>query len=431
MYPDFQFLFQEWFGVNIPVLSLLKTFGFLVALAFLAAGYILYLELKRREDDGLIPATIDTITTGKPPSIINYITSALIFFLVGFKVVGLVNDLAISTRDPLNYIFSSKGNLLAGIIAAIAAVAFTYFSFKKEDDGKGPVTKKVRTFPSIRVGDMCVLAAVAGFGGAKLFNTFEDWDRFMTDPFESLFSSSGLTFYGGLIMATIAFYFYARKYKIDFRHLCDAAAPALILSYAIGRLGCQVSGDGDWGIYNSAYKLQDQKVVSALKGEFEDYVKENPTYFRRSMNNTGEVAHKAWSVSWLPTWFQAYTYPNNVAGESSGYKIPGCEGPWCSELAAPVFPTPIYEFLAGVLIFLILWLNRKKMKVPLTMFSIYLIFNGIERFLVEGIRVNAEYASGFSQAELIAVGIVLGGVLLFLFRKKIDSLITPHTTTES
>ncbi len=431
MYPDFQFLFQEWFGIDIPVLSLLKTFGFLVALSFLAAGYTLYLELKRKEEDQLIPSTIDTITVGKAPTLLNYLSTAIIFFLVGFKVVGLVGDLEVSTRDPLSYIFSSNGSILGGILAAVVAIVYNYFSFKKNDKGEGPITKKVRTFPSMRVGDMAVLAAVAGFGGAKIFNTFEDWDRFLSDPFGSLFSSSGLTFYGGLIVATLAFYFYARKYKMDFRHLCDAAAPGLILAYAIGRLGCQVSGDGDWGIYNSAFKLENQKVVAAQKGEFENLVKENPKYFARSMNNTGEVAHKAFRVSWLPVWFQAYTYPNNVAGESEGYRIPNCEGTWCSQLVAPVFPTPIYEFLAGVLIFIILWLNRRKMKVPLTMFSIYLIFNGIERFLIEGIRVNAEYGSGFSQAELIAFGIILGGLLLFLFRKKIDNLIKPKAVAES
>ncbi len=431
MYPDFHFLFQEWFGVDWPVLSLLKTFGFLVAMAFLAAGYILYLELKRKEDDGLIPSTIEEITIGQAPTLLNYVSAALIFFFVGFKLVGLVANHATASRDPLNFIFSLEGNLIAGLIAAIGAVAFTYLSFKKSDEGKGPITKKVRTFPSIRVGDMAVLAAVSGFGGAKIFNTFEDWDQFMSDPFGSLFSSSGLAFYGGLIVATVAFYFYARKYKIDFRHLCDAAAPALILAYGIGRLGCQVAGDGDWGIYNSAYKLQDQKVVSAQKGEFEDLVKKHPEYFSRNLNNTDEVEHRAFSVSWLPVWFQAYTYPNNVAGESQNYRMPDCEGTYCSQLAAPVFPTPVYEFLAGVLIFLILWLNRKKMKVPLTMFGIYLIFNGVERYLIELMRVNSEYSSGFSQAEVIAMSLILGGVLLLVFRKKIDSLISANAVSEN
>jgi prolipoprotein diacylglyceryltransferase len=431
MYPDFHFLFQEWFGIDLPVLSLLKTFGFLVAMAFLAAGYTLFLELRRKEKDGIIPYTIDEITIGEPPSIISYVSSALIFFGVGFKLVGLIQSHETASRDPLNYIFSTDGNLWAGLIAAAIAVGFTYFTASKIDRSQGITKKKVKTYPSLKVGDMAVLAAVTGFGGAKIFNTFEDWDKFLEDPFGSLFSSSGLAFYGGLIVATIAFYFYAKKYKIDFRYLCDAAAPGLILAYAIGRLGCQVAGDGDWGIYNSAFKLENQKVVAAKKGEFEKLVETSPQYFGRNVHNTGEVAHKSFYVSWLPVWFQAYTYPNNVAGESEGYRMPDCHGTYCSQLVAPVFPTPIYEFLAGCLIFIILWINRKRMKTPLTMFGIYLIFNGVERYFIEVIRVNAEYGSGFSQAELIAMSLVAGGIGLLIFRNKIDALISKKAVAEN
>ena len=73
------------------------------------------------------------------------------------------------------------------------------------------------------------------------------------DPMGSLFSFSGLTFYGGLICAALAIWWYARKHGIGFWQLNDATAPGLMLAYAIGRIGCQVSGDGDWGILNSAY----------------------------------------------------------------------------------------------------------------------------------------------------------------------------------
>ena len=101
----------------------------------------------------------------------------------------------------------------------------------------------------------------------------------------------------------------------------------------------------------------------------------------------------------------------------------GCEGDYCSVLPIPVFPTPVYEFLMGFAIFLALWNYRKKMKTPLTMFSIYLILNGVERFLIEQIRVNSQYDWGFikpTQAEILAVCITLSGVLLFAFRKVID-----------
>jgi prolipoprotein diacylglyceryltransferase len=89
----------------------------------------------------------------------------------------------------------------------------------------------------------------------------------------------------------------------------------------------------------------------------------------------------------------------------------------------PVFPTPIYEFAMALIIFGILWRIRKRFTTPLSMFSIYLVFNGIERFLIEQIRVNYKYDWGFiqpTQAEIIAVAIVIFGLLLFAFRQKID-----------
>lgn len=55
MYPDFYHLLKDWFGLELPVLGLLKTFGFMVAMAFLAAGMVLRAELKRKETEGLLP----------------------------------------------------------------------------------------------------------------------------------------------------------------------------------------------------------------------------------------------------------------------------------------------------------------------------------------------------------------------------------------
>jgi len=63
-----------------------------------------------------------------------------------------------------------------------------------------------------------------------------------------------------------------------------------------------------------------------------------------------------------------------------------------------------------------------------------MIFNGLERFFIEKIRVNFKYEKfGImtTQAELIAVGIVFGGILLFIFRKKIDAWVSTKTISES
>jgi prolipoprotein diacylglyceryltransferase len=95
---------------------------------------------------------------------------------------------------------------------------------------------------------MVILAALLGFLGAKIFHNLENWNEFWKSPVEALLSFSGLTFYGGLICATVAIIWYARKHRIAVRHLADSIAPALMLAYAIGRIGCQVAGDGDWGI---------------------------------------------------------------------------------------------------------------------------------------------------------------------------------------
>lgn len=424
MYPDFSFFLKDVFGIDIPMLSLLKSFGFMVAMAFLAAGYVIFKELKRKEDDGLVGFEISEITVGRPITLNDYIFSGVIGFLFGFKVIGMFMNFKVASPDPMSFMFSLKGNILAGIVGLIGGILLKYTSQDKNETG-GERKKKVKMYPSSRVGDVAVIAAIGGFAGAKIFNALETWDDFVRDPIGSLISSSGLTFYGGLIVATFALWYFSRKIKLDFRHLCDAAAPALILGYAIGRLGCQVSGDGDWGIYNSAYMTDANSKVVKTSLPFEQQVATHQTHVYRHFKKDEIIPHKAIKgVSFLPTWLFAYNYPNNV--NNVGEQMPNCEGDYCSVLPIPVFPTPVYEFLMGFAIFVFLWSQRKKMKTPLTMFSIYLVFNGIERFLIEQIRVNYEYDWGFihpTQAEILAVCITLCGLLLFAFRKVIDKKI--------
>ena len=71
--------------------------------------------------------------------------------------------------------------------------------------------RTLRIWPSDRVGDITIIAAVAGFVGAKIFDNLENWDRFIQDPIGNLISPSGLTFYGGLIVATFTLWYYFRK----------------------------------------------------------------------------------------------------------------------------------------------------------------------------------------------------------------------------
>jgi prolipoprotein diacylglyceryltransferase len=208
--------------------------------------------------------------------------------------------------------------------------------------------------------------------------------------------------------------------------LCDAAAPALILAYSLGRIGCQVAGDGDWGVLNSAYVTvpgNESKVQLADSAHFQSTLQSHGNFYLRTfqVNNVAEIPHiPVKAPGWLPDWLFAYSYPHNVVNE--GVRIPGCEEQqFCNQLPIPVFPTPFYETLISFLLFLFLWSLRKKMKVPGTLFGIYLIVNGIERFFVEQIRVNTKYSIfGFhpTQAEIIAVLLVIGGVALYFVSKK-------------
>jgi len=424
MYPDFYHLLKDIFGIELPFLSLFKTFGFLVAMAFFAGGYVIYTELKRKEDAGLIGFTVSEVTTGAKAGFAEYFISGLIGFFIGYKFIAMMINWKDASPDPLNYLFSSNGNILLGALVGAMALAYKYFENKKQSAG-GVQTKKVKTYPHSRVGDIAVIAAIGGFAGAKIFNALETWDSFVRDPLGSLLSSSGLTFYGGLIVATFALWYFSRKIKLDFRHLCDAAAPALILAYGIGRLGCQISGDGDWGIYNSAYITDSNYKVSAATQPFSEIVLQYKDHVHREFGQTETIPHKSFvAPAFLPTWMVAYNYPKNV--NNVGIQMTGCNDGYCSVLPLPVFPTPVYEFFMGIFIFLILWLLRKRFTVPLSIFAIYLILNGAERFLIEQIRVNFVYDWSWlhaTQAEIIAVCISLCGVLLFLFRTKIDALV--------
>jgi prolipoprotein diacylglyceryltransferase len=204
-------------------------------------------------------------------------------------------------------------------------------------------------------------------------------------------------------------------------HLCDTAAPALMIAYATGRIGCHVSGDGDWGIFNSAYKLDaDGVITSGTTADFKAALTNSPQFSQYLISEYGsldKVPNAAFKgPSFLPDWLFAYNYPHNV--NEVGAQIPDCTGNYCAQLNPLVFPTPLYEIIACTILFFILWSLRKKLHVAGQMFGLYLILNGLERFFIEKIRVNSTYSIfGFhpTQAELISTLLVIAGSAL-LFR---------------
>src|SRR5438067_8145299 len=92
---------------------------------------------------------------------------------------------------------------------------------------------------------------VGGLVGARIDYVIENWSTAKHDLLGSLFSGSGLVWYGGVIGGTLGVVLWAHRRHFLGLALLDYAAPLLALGYAIGRIGCQVSGDGDYGTASS------------------------------------------------------------------------------------------------------------------------------------------------------------------------------------
>ncbi len=436
MYPNLYYAVKDWFGVEINAFKIFYTFGIFVALAFICAAVILSKELKRKEKQGLLLPREETITVGKPLNLIDVLLNGLIGFVFGYKLMGAFLASRDQGIDLQDYIFSLQGSIAGGLILAALLIFLKYRENNKQKLSK-PEERIIRIWPHDRVGDLIVLALIFGILGAKLFDNLENWDRFIKNPIANLFSPSGLTFYGGLICAAIAIAVYVVKKGIKIWHMADAMAPALMIAYAIGRIGCQVSGDGDWGIYNSAY-ISDVPghVIEASPADFERKLNENASYFiegrvrdqdstislvtDRKADDLTKVPHKRFKgPSFLPKWLFAYTYPHNV--NEDGILLPVCEGKYCRALPQPVFPTSLYEIVMCGILFLILWDIRKRIHAPGIISAIYLIFTGLERFFIETIRVNSTYTIfGMhpTQAEIISIVLILTGVVIYLLKRK-------------
>lgn len=379
MYPNLYFAFKDLFGVEWSFLRFVNSFGFFVAISFILAAIVLAAELKRKSSEGLLQPTEMEVMVGRPATAGELLLNFLLGFLLGFKIIALFIMDSSATEDPQAFIFSGIGSWPAGIMVGLLFAGLKWYEKNKQKLPK-PEKRTVRIWPQDRVGEMTILALVFGLIGAKVFDIFENWGDFLEHPSSYLLSPSGLTFYGGLICAAVAIWIYAKKHNIRFWHLNDAAAPALMLAYGVGRVGCQVSGDGDWGIVNP-----------------------NPKPF-----------------SWLPDWMWTYTYPHNV--NEAGVKMAGCtETKYCYELPAGVYPTPLYEIVVCLALFALLWAVRKKLKTPGTLFALYLMVNGLERFFIEKIRVNTRLnIFGFqpTQAEVISTLLFISGLVLWIVLKK-------------
>lgn len=257
----------------------------------------------------------------------------------------------------------------------------------KVRDAKG--REKVQmTSPSALLWNMALMAAGFGVLGAKLFHIIDYWDQFVQNPAGMLFSGSGLTVYGGILVAGVAILTYAHRKGVEKGRLMDAIAPGLMLAYGIGRIGCYLSGDGDWGVCSS-------------------------------------LANKP---SWIPGFLWSEDFSRAMVGDPVQFNA-SQRGELCT-VANPdgVFPTMLYEFVMAAALAALLWAMRKHPYKAGWLISVYAIFAGIERFVIEFIKVNPDSALGLPQSQIISIGFIVAGLVgLALTMRRVE----PNATEAS
>lgn len=223
-------------------------------------------------------------------------------------------------------------------------------------------------------------AGVGGIVGAKVYYAilYGDWHL--------LLDRSGLVWYGGFLLATVAVIWVVRRRRLPFWPLLDAATPALALGYAVGRIGCFLVGD--------------------------DY---------------GRPSDLPWAVAF------ANGLPPTTAGYlRSEFGVPVPPGVPDDQLLR-VHPTQLYETAMALVI---AWLGWRLLRGPRGRQAgrtALAVFAGlaVERFLVEFVRAKDDrFLAGLTLAQAISLAILILMALLWVGRRRVWSRDTSVTAAE-
>ncbi len=244
-----------------------------------------------------------------------------------------------------------------------------------------------------------VLAVIFGIAGAKILYLLEDWNAFVLDPLGMAFSAGGLTWYGGFLLALLAVSIYVRKKKVPFLRVWDGLGVALILAYGVGRVGCHLSGDGDYGTptrlpWGTIYAQGTAKPAMMLG----DYFRQNPD------------ERAAWQYDSLRT---------IIAGKDRlGHLYSRFDE------VTPLHPTPIYELLLGIAGYLGLVAFRRRTLPDGMVFMVYLILASVFRFSIEFLRLQPKMMLGLSEAQLFSILLCCAGIVGVLLLRSRSSTTT-------
>jgi phosphatidylglycerol:prolipoprotein diacylglycerol transferase len=243
-----------------------------------------------------------------------------------------------------------------GLMVAAAMLA-AYFVLRADMDRRGLAPKDS---PTAEI--FIAVPSLAGIVGAKLYHVLETPRELLADPAGQLLSRYGLAWFGGLIGGFGAFIWLARRYHIALLEMFDAGSPAAALGYGVGRIGCLLSGDGDYGIPTSL-----PWGMSFPNGLVPTTQRVHPTPIYELI------------AACVITWVLWKMGTRQVA-------IRSASGKSAAEKAGAR---------------------------PGSVFAAYLVLTGIARFLVEFIRINPRSFLGMSNAQTAAALSVIAGVILY------------------
>jgi phosphatidylglycerol:prolipoprotein diacylglycerol transferase len=230
-----------------------------------------------------------------------------------------------------------------------------------------------------------ILAVIFGIGGAKILFLLEEWRLFIRDPWGMALSPGGLTWYGGFLLAMLAVYLYIRRKRVPFLKIWDCLGVALILAYGVGRIGCHLSGDGDYGYpttlpWGTVYAQGTAKPTYQLEEYFQRHAEERIRWQYDSLRVIPA------GVDRLGHYYSRF------------------------DAVTPLHPTPLYELVLAIAGFLFLWTMRTRNFPDGKLFMIYLMLASAFRFLIEFVRLNPKVVFGLSEAQVWAAVLFLAGL---------------------
>ena len=251
-----------------------------------------------------------------------------------------------------------------GLMVAIAMLAAFYVL--RADLARRDIAQRASGLAEAIVA----IPSLAGIVGAKVYHILETPRDLLADPFGQIFSQYGFAWFGGLLAGVAAFVWLARRNNIPLLMMLDAGSPAAALGYGIGRIGCFLSGDGDYGIPTSlpwGMSFPDGLVPTTER------VHPTPLY--------------EFAVACLVAWFLWRLGKKQLAAGRLGARF------------FPEDPDPMIKAATSY--------------GPGYVFAVYLILTGVARFLVEFIRINPRSFLGLTNAQTASLLSILAGVVLY------------------